>query len=63
MNNKNLYKFTNFIIYSLIIILIIMLSYNILILYKKYNSKSSPKNSINVSPSSNDSTKDVLLNN
>ena len=63
MNNKNLYKFTNFIIYSLIIILIIMLSYNILILYKKYNSKSPPKNSINVSPSSNDSTKDVLLNN
>lgn len=63
MTNKNLYRITNFIIYSLIIILIVMLSYNILILYKRFNTKYPPKNSINVSPSNKNSTTDVLLNN
>ena len=63
MNNKNIYILTNFIIYSLIIVLILIISYNILILSKKYTTPQNPKNSINVSPNYSDPISDVLLDN
>ena len=62
MNNKKLYTLANFIIYSLIAVLIIIISYNSLILYKKYTIPKIPQNSINVSPNYNDDTSDVLIN-
>lgn len=63
MNSKKLYILANFIIYTLIIILIVLISYDLLVLYKKYSTKIPPKNSINVSPSSDTPTTDVLFDN
>lgn len=63
MNNEKIYILTNFIIYSLIIVLILIISYNILILSKKYTTPQNPKNSINVSPNYSDPISDVLLDN
>ena len=62
MNNKKLYTLANFIIYSLITVLIILITYNALILYKKYKIPKIPQNSINVSPNYNDGISDVLVN-
>lgn len=63
MNSKKLYILANFIIYTLIIILIVLISYDLLVLYKKYSTKTPPKNSINVSPLSDTPTTDVLFDN
>lgn len=63
MHSKKNYILANFIIYALIILLITIISYDLLVLYKKYTSNTPPKNSINVSPSTNDPTTDVLFNN
>lgn len=62
MNNNKLYTLANFIIYSLIAVLLIIISYNSLVLYKKYTTHKIPQNSINVSPNYNDGISDVLVN-
>lgn len=62
MNNKKLYIIANLIIYILIAILIIIISYDLLILYKRYNTPKIPKNSVNVSPNYTDDISDVLIN-
>lgn len=63
MNNKKLYNICNIIIYILIALLIIIISYNLLILYKIYNTPKIPHNSINVSPKYTEDASDVLLDN
>ena len=62
MYNKKFYTLVNFIIYILTTILLILISYNIVMLYKKYNSPKIPSNSVKVSPNYKDETSDVLLN-
>lgn len=62
MNWKSLHTIANFIIYSLISLLVSLIFYNLFYLYKRYTTSTIPKNSINVSPKYNDNIPNVLIN-
>ena len=62
-SNNKLHTFANLIIYTLIFILISLLSYNIFIIYKNYSIHTPPRNSINVSPEIPDKPHNVFIEN
>lgn len=62
-NNNKFYVISNFIIYTLIIILLAFISYDIFIIFRNNSTHTPPKNSINVSPNNSDNIHNVFIEN